>query len=117
MISARDSNDPEESDVKPSSSSEPVVARSDFPGFYGWLLRHPIVTCLTGAIGALSWGVILLITNPAGTSTSGDEYGPSAPLQGWVLVVAVLCFVLSGLCIAMVVVIIRYGRESKQDMP
>ena len=117
MTSARDSNYPEEEDSKPSSSSDPAVTFRDYPGFYGWLLRHPIVTCLTGAIGALSWGVILLITNPAGTSTSGDEYGPSAPLQGWVLVVAVLCFVLSGLCIAMLVVIIRYRRMMKQDMP
>ena len=117
MTSACDPTDPEETDVKPPSSYGPAADLSDYPGFGGWLLRHPIVTCSTGAIGALTWGVILLITNPAGISTSGDEYGPSAPLQGWVVILAVLCFVLSGLCIAMLVVIIRNRWSRKHDMP
>ena len=86
---------------------------SSYSGFSGWLMRHPIVTLSIGAISAFAWGVILLITNPAGISTSGDEYGPSAPLQAWVLILALLCLALSGLCGAMFVVIIRH-RSAKR---
>ncbi len=79
------------------------------PGFVGWLLRrHPLVTFSAGAIGAFACGVILLLSNPAGVFSTGDEYGPSAPLQVWVVVTAMLCFALSTACIAMVVVGVRY---------
>jgi hypothetical protein len=104
--------DPSDSDGRSADDREMSSEESiDFvvPGFVGWLLRrHPLVTFSAGAIGAFACGVILLLSNPAGVFSTGDEYGPTAPLQVWVVVTAVLCFALSTACIAMVVIGVRY---------
>ena len=88
------------------------------PGFSGWLLRHPVVLFSLGAIGMLALGAMLLQSNPASRYMTGDDFGPSRPLRGDVIVVAVMCLVSAGVLAAVgVLSAIARHRASKRRGP
>jgi len=103
-------------DDGPDTGSD-VVESEDvrLPGFTGWLLGHPLVAISIGAIGMVALGVMLLQSNPASRGMTGDDFGPSRPLRGDVIVVAILCFVMAGVLAALglAVAVIRH-RASKR---
>jgi len=73
------------------------------------------VAIAIGAIGMVALGVMLLQSNPASRGMTGDDFGPSRPLRGDVIVVAILCFVMAGVLAALgvAVAVIRH-RASKR---
>ncbi|CAB4324659.1 unannotated protein [freshwater metagenome] len=84
-------------------------------GFTGWLMGHPFVALALGAIAMVALGAMLLQSNPASRGMTGDDFGPSRPLRGDVIVVAVLCFVSAGVLIALgVAVAVKRHRASKR---
>ena len=81
-----------------------------------WLTtKAPELMCLGGAVGFGVFGVAVLLSNPAGNSTSGDNYGPDAPLQPWVLFIGGACLVMSGLCLLMTLALLwkRWSRRTR----
>lgn len=94
-----DGSDPEE-------SADPF-----FTGITGLLVyKHPWTLPFLSFVGCSFFAVVMLLTNPAGNSTSGDANGPSAPVQPWVVAVAGLLVVgalLSLVLLVLVVVTIR----------
>lgn len=92
------------------STGEPPATEEGpwrLPGVLGWLLwKFPELTCLVGAIVFTAGGIAMLLSNPAGNSTTGDQYGPDAPLQGWVLAMALLAFALAGLSVVFALLVL-----------
>lgn len=61
--------------------------------------KAPDLLCLAGAGSFGALGVGLLVSNPAGTSTRDDAYGPDAPLQLWVIICSGLGFFVAAACL------------------
>jgi hypothetical protein len=76
-----------------------------------WLwVRAPVRVFLGGAVLMAAVGVAFVLANPAGISTtSEDAYGPNAPLQPWVVLVAAASFACAA-CSAVLAVLVIYRR-------
>jgi hypothetical protein len=96
-----------------------VQNRVRMPGILGWIgATVPELIFLPLVLGGVVAGVWFLAENPAGTGTgTSDAYGPGAPAQGWVVVMAVLCFAVAGVgsfCVGWCVVLrVRAHRERR----
>ena len=96
----------EDADQADGSESEEILDLY-LPGINRWLLvRHPWILPTLGFVGGVIFAILMLKSNPAGNSTSGDEYGPSAPLQAWVAVVAGLSVFCSFLSLVLLVIVV-----------
>ncbi len=83
-------------EISSSDEASAEVTHYRVPGLLGWALqKHPEVLGLCGAVVFTAGGIAMLLSNPAGNSTQGEQYGPDAPLQVWVVVVAFLLFALA----------------------
>jgi hypothetical protein len=72
-------------------------------------MRTPIALGAGGMIAFAVAGTALLLANPAGNGSADDQsYGPDAPLQGWVALLAVCCF---GAAIASAALLVRSVRR------
>ena len=102
--------------VGPDTGSTSVESEDlRLPGFTGWLMGHPFVALALGAIAMVALGVMFLESNPASLGMTGDDFGPSRPLRGDVIVIAVMCFVSAGILVALgVAVALRRHRASKR---
>lgn len=102
-----DSNHPEESMPQANRPESDVSEELLFTGITGWLVyKHPWTLPFLSFVGCSLFAVVMLLTNPAGNSTSGDDYGPSAPLQPWVVVSAGLLVVSALLSLVLLVMVI-----------
>lgn len=83
----------------------------DIPGTDWLWKRIPELFVAFGVVFFIGGGVAMLFSNPAGNSTRADAYGPEAPLQPWVVVVAIGMF-FAGACTALLLVFLLWQRLS-----